>query len=34
MGKSKGKQFNIEKRAVLSRMVAKGNKNYILQVLI
>ena len=26
MGKNKGKQFNIEKRATLSRMVAKGNK--------
>ncbi|MDD5884648.1 MAG: helix-turn-helix domain-containing protein [Erysipelotrichaceae bacterium] len=26
MGKNKGKQFNIEKRAMLSRMVAKGNK--------
>ncbi len=24
MGKNKGKQFNIEKRAMLSRMVAKG----------
>ena len=26
MGKNKGKQFNIEKRAMLSRMVAKSNK--------
>lgn len=26
MGKNKGKQFNIEKRAMLSRMIAKGNK--------
>jgi len=26
MGKNKGKQFNIEKRAMLSRMVAKGSK--------
>lgn len=26
MGKNKGKQFNIEKRAILSRMIAKGNK--------
>ena len=26
MGKNKGKQFNNEKRVMLSRMVAKGNK--------
>lgn len=26
MGKNKGKQFNIEKRARLSRMIANGNK--------
>ena len=26
MSKNKGKQFNIEKRAILSRMVAKSNK--------
>ena len=26
MGKNKGKQFNVEKRAMLSRMIAKGNK--------
>ena len=26
MGKNKGKQFNIEKRATLSRMIAKGDK--------
>ena len=26
MGKNKGKQFNIEKRAMLSRLIAKGNK--------
>lgn len=26
MGKNRGKQFNIEKRAMLSRMIAKGNK--------
>lgn len=26
MGKNKGKQFNIEKRAMLSRMIARGNK--------
>ena len=25
MSKNKGKQFNIEKRAILSRMVAKSN---------
>ena len=26
MSKNKGKQFNIEKRAIISRMVAKSNK--------
>ncbi len=26
MGKNKGKQFNIEKGAMLSRLIDKGNK--------